>query len=50
MEESQDKQLWLSDELESSTDPLESWCVCRRCFDGCAVFRDECADCLAVAP
>jgi len=41
------KQLWLSDELESSTDPLESWCVCRRCFDGCAAFRDECADYLA---
>ena len=47
MDESQDKQLWLSDELESSTDPLESWCVCRRCFDGCAAFRDECADYLA---
>ena len=40
-------QLWLSDELESSADPLESWCVCRRCFDGCAAFRDECADYLA---
>ena len=47
MEESQDKQLWLSDELEPSTDPLESWCVCRKCFDGCAGFRDECADYLA---
>ena len=41
------KQLWLSDELESSTDPLESWCVCRTCFNGCAAFRDECADYLA---
>ena len=41
------KQLWLSDELESSADPLESWCVCRKCFDGCAAFRDECADYLA---
>ena len=50
MEESQDKQLWLSDELESSADTLESWCVCRRRFDGCAGFRDECADYLAVAP
>ena len=38
------KQLWLSDGLESSADTLESWCVCRRCFDGCAAFRDECAD------
>lgn len=32
------------EELVPSTDPLESWCVCRRCFDGCAGFRDECAD------
>lgn len=35
------------EELEPSTDPLESWCVRRRCFDGCAGFRDECADYLA---
>lgn len=47
MEESQNKQLWLSDGLESSADTLESWCVCRKCFDGCAAFRDECADYLA---
>ena len=38
-------QLWLSDEMRAISDePLESWCVCRRCFDGCAAFRDECAD------
>ena len=39
------EQLWLSDEMRASSgEPLESWCVCRRCFDGCAAFRDECAD------
>ncbi len=37
-------QLWLSEELEPSACPIESWCVCSRCFDGCAGFRDECAD------
>ena len=38
-------QLWLSDEMvATSEEPLEPWCVCRRCFDGCAAFRDECAD------
>ena len=38
-------QLWLSYEMRAISDePLEPWCVCRRCFNGCAVFRDECAD------
>ena len=41
------KQLWLSDELESSAYTLESWCVCRKSFDECAAFCDECADYLA---
>ena len=39
------EQLWLSDELVAiSEESLAPWCVCRRCFDGCAAFRDECAD------
>ena len=39
------RQLWLSDEMvATSEEPLEPWCVCRRCYDGCAEFRDECAD------
>lgn len=39
------EQLWLSDEMRAtSEEPLESWCGCRRCYDGCAAFRDECAD------
>lgn len=38
MGKSQDKlkemrQLWLSDEMvATSEEPLEPWCVCRRCF------------------
>lgn len=40
MGKSQDKlkkmrKLWLSDEMvATSEEPLEPWCVCRRCFDG----------------
>lgn len=39
------EQLWLSDAMRvNSEESLEPWCVCRRFFDGCAAFRDECAD------
>ena len=39
------EQLWLSDAMRvTSEELLEPWCVCRRCFDGCAAFLDECAD------
>lgn len=39
------EQLWLSDEMMSTPEePLEPWHVYRTCFDGCAAFRDECAD------
>ena len=39
------EQLWLSDGIGLTPEGLlEPWCVCRTCFDGCAVFRDECAD------
>ena len=40
-------QEFLLGEAMSDMEPIESWCVCRRCYDGCGAFRDECADYLA---